>query len=352
MARRAVERSMASRRAPAPQATASPPIAAAPPAAAAPAAGAEATPPGATAARTRTGKRRHVHVVRQTLAKAWHHRILGLSAEAAFWQLLSLPPLFLALLGSLGYFSGTLGPDRVNAIEGHLVNAFARAFTPTVVEQIIQPTVSDVLRRGRADVISIGFLIALWAGSSATSTFVNTVTIAYGMRDLRGAVHSRLIALWIYLVSIVLGVIMLPLLVLGPSVLVGLAPAGVRGDAAHLVNAVYWPAAVGILLAGLITFYHVSLPKRPPWRRGVPGALLAAAVFLLGSTALRAYISFVVGHGLSYGALAAPIAALLFFYILAIAVLLGAEFNATIDEFWPSTPTRRQRRRADRQPSR
>ncbi len=43
------------------------------------------------------------------LAKAWRDRILGLSAEAAFWQILSVPPLLIGLLGSLGYLTVVLG---------------------------------------------------------------------------------------------------------------------------------------------------------------------------------------------------------------------------------------------------
>src|SRR4030095_9688321 len=54
-------------------------------------------------------RQKHVSVLRSTLAKAWDDRVLGLSAEAAFWQLLSLAPLFLGLLGSIGYLSGFLG---------------------------------------------------------------------------------------------------------------------------------------------------------------------------------------------------------------------------------------------------
>lgn len=295
--------------------------------------------------RERVRKRR---LFRKTVSRAWNDRVLGLSAEAAFWSLLSLPPLFLGLLGSLGFFSGTLGPDTVNDIEQHLLAAFSRAFSPSVVEQVIQPMVSDLLRRGRADVVSIGFLLSLWAGSSATATFVNTVTIAYGMRDLRGAVRSRLLALGLFVLIMIIGVVLLPLLVLGPSVLIELVPAGARGDATRVLNAVYWPSVALILLAGLITFYHLAVPERLPWRRGVPGALLAAAVFLLGGTALRTYISFVVGQGLTYGTLAAPIAALLFFFVLALAVLLGAELNATIEQMWPARPTRRRARRTRR----
>ena len=86
-----------------------------------------------------------------------------------------------------------------------------------------------MLRRGRADVISVGFLLALWAGSSATATFVNTVTIAYGMRDLRGAVHSRLLALGLYLLTVVIGIVLLPVMVIGPGPAGALLPGSRRG---------------------------------------------------------------------------------------------------------------------------
>ncbi|HEV7653424.1 MAG TPA: YhjD/YihY/BrkB family envelope integrity protein [Mycobacteriales bacterium] len=281
-------------------------------------------------------RQQHVSVLRRTVAKAWDDRVLGLSAEAAFWQLLSLAPLFLALLGSVGYLSGLLGAGTVNQIEASLLDASQRAFAPSVVNQIITPTVDEVLRRGRADVISVGFLLGLWAGSSATATFVNTVTIAYGMRDLRGAVRSRLLALWLYLLTVVIGIVLLPVMVLGPGRLLQFFPDSVRGDVESVINVTYWPVVALLLLVGLVTFYHLAPPRRLPWHRGFPGAMLAGLVFVGGTFGLREYINFVADRGFSYGALAAPIGALLFFYVLALAVLLGAELNATIEQTWPT----------------
>src|SRR5689334_906708 len=52
-----------------------------------------------------------LQVLGHTIAKAWHDRILGLSAEAAFWQVLSVPPLLIGLLGSLGYLGNFIGKD-------------------------------------------------------------------------------------------------------------------------------------------------------------------------------------------------------------------------------------------------
>jgi membrane protein len=276
----------------------------------------------------------------RTISRAWNDRILGLSAEAAFWQLLSLPSLFLGLLAALGYFSEWAGQGTVDRVQQNLLAAFSRAFSAEVVDQLIAPVVQEVLREGRADVISVGFVLALWAGSSATATFVNTITIAYGMRDLRGAVHSRLLALGIYLGSIVVGVIVLPALVLGPTLLPKLFPEGARPTADRVISDAYWPVVLLLLLAGLTSLYHLAPPRRLPWRRGVPGALLAMVIFLAGSIGLRFYINFIIDQNHAYGTLAAPIAALLFFFLLALGVLLGAEFNAEIEQRSPTTTAR------------
>jgi membrane protein len=277
-------------------------------------------------------------LLRRAAVKAWADRVLGLSAEAAFWQLLSLPSLFLALVATLGYFSRWFGPDTADRVEQRLESTMARAFSSDVTDQVIAPMLHEVLHGGRADVISIGFVLALWAGSSATATFVNTITIAYGMRDMRGAVRSRLLALWLFLGSVLVGVIVLPMLVLGPSIVGNAMPQRLRPTLGHLVHDGYYPLVVVLLLIGLTTLYHLAPPRRLPWRRGVPGAMLAILVFLAGSVALRSYITFILSHNHAYGTLAAPIAALLFFFVLALGVLLGAEFNAAIEQYAPSPP--------------
>ena len=220
-------------------------------------------------------------LVRHTLAQAWHDRILGLSAEAAFWQLLSLPSLALAGVASLGYVSRWFGPDTVNRTETQLDITFTRAFSPDVVAEIVRPTLREVLHGQRIDVISIGFVLALWAGSSATATFVNTITIAYGMRDQRGAVRSRLLALWLFLGSVLLGVVLLPILVLGAEPVAPRCSRRVCGRRPTPSSTRrYYPVVVVLLLIGLTSLYHLAPPRRLPWHRGAPGALLADGLFL------------------------------------------------------------------------
>jgi membrane protein len=289
-----------------------------------------------------------LQVLGHTVAKAWQDRILGLSAEAAFWQILSVPPLLIGLLGSLGYLGSLIGEDSVRQIEAELLTASTQVLTPDVVDDLVAPTLSDILGSGRLDVVSLGFLLSLWAGSSATATFMNTIVIAYDQRDVRGPIRTRLKALWLFVVGMFLAVLTLPLLVLGRGVLVGLLPADWRATATVLVNAVYWPLVLIGLLLALTSFYHVVLPHRLPWRRHLPGTVLAVAFFLVAALLLRAYVADILTTALPYGALAAPIGALLFCFFFGMAVLLGAELNATIQARWPAPLRRHDRRRRER----
>jgi membrane protein len=159
-------------------------------------------------------------------------------------------------------------------------------------------------------------------------------------------------ALWLFVVGLVIAVITLPLLVLGRETLVELLPERWQDTARLLVNAVYWPLVLVALVLGLTVFYHVMLPRRIPWHRHLPGAVFAVTFFVLAATVLRGYVADILTTALPYGALAAPIAALLFCFLLGMSLLLGAELNATIEARWPAPQrrhdARRQRRRAEK----
>jgi membrane protein len=289
-----------------------------------------------------------LQVLGAALAKAWRDRVLGLSAEAAFWQILSVPPLLIGLLGSLGYLAAFLGDASVSEVEQRLLAASARVLTSDVVDSLVAPTLDDILGSGRLELVSVGFLLSLWAGSSATATFMNTIVIAYDPRDVRGPVRTRLKALWLFVVGLLLAVLMLPLLVLGRDVLIDLLPDSWQSIGATLINGLYWPLVLVGLLLALTSFYHVVLADRLPWRRHIPGAVLAVAFFLLAAVLLRAYVNDFLVTSLPYGALATPIAALLFCFFFGMAVLLGAELNTVIQQRWPAPLRRHDRRRRRR----
>ncbi|QDQ97608.1 YihY/virulence factor BrkB family protein [Tomitella fengzijianii] len=279
-------------------------------------------------------------VIARVSVKSFTEGIFGRSAQAAFWQTLSLPPLLLGLLGSLGYIGGLFGPDTVDLIESKIVTAAHTAFTDNVVDQIIQPTIEDILARGRGAIVSVGFVLSLWAGSSAISCFVDAIVEAHGQKDERHPVWQRVVALILYLFFLVLSVITLPLVALGPTYIAQILPDSWYGFGSRLIDFAYFPAVGVLLVAGLTTLYKLALPRSLPWHRLLAGAVLAGVFFVLASAGLRFYLTLVTQTGYSYGALATPIAFLLFTFFLGFAVVLGAQFNAVIQEFWPARRTR------------
>jgi membrane protein len=283
-------------------------------------------------------------LAKDTMSEAWDDRIFGLAAEAGFWQLLSLAPLALIILGVIGFFGDQFGPERIGQIEQAIESAASQVLVPSAVKSLIDPVVRDILRHGSTEVASIGFVIALWSSSSAMADYVNTIVIAYDLRDVRSAVRTRVLALLFSFGFIAASIVLLPVLVVGPEVIKQLTPAGGARDAVStIVTIFYYPFVAVVVLSLLATLYHLSVPARNKWWRTLPGAVVAGVIWIVGSLLLRLYFVHSFSGSSIYGAVSAPIAILLFFYITAGAVLIGAELNAEIDKTWPTPATERGR---------
>ncbi|MFF0268367.1 YhjD/YihY/BrkB family envelope integrity protein [Kribbella sp. NPDC004536] len=267
----------------------------------------------------------------QTIGVCLRYRVTGLAAEGAFFAILSLPPLIFGLAGSLGYIASKwFEVETINDIKQQIVDLAARALTDDSIKSVISPTLDQVLNGGRPDVISIGFVLSLWSGSRALNVFVDTITIMYGMGGKRGIVRTRALSFSLYCAALVIGVIVLPLVLAGPDAVNDLLP-----HRLDFLNQLYWPV-VTILSAGFLnTLYHLSVPVRTPWVSDLPGSFLALSIWILGSFVLRWILQSTVGGTSIYGPLAAPIAVLMWLYMTAIAVLIGAALNAVVDRLWP-----------------
>ncbi|CAJ1499867.1 YihY/virulence factor BrkB family protein [[Mycobacterium] kokjensenii] len=285
---------------------------------------------------SRMPSRHHLlRVARRTLVKSWDDSIFAESAQAGFWSVLSLPPLLLGMLGSLSYVAPLFGPDTLVTIQDRLIGMASSFFSQNVVVEIIEPTVRDIVANARGEVVSLGFVISLWAGSSAISAFVDSVVEAHDQTPLRHPVRQRFFALGLYVVMLMIAVATAPLAALGPHAVAERLPDGWT----HMLRFGYYPALVLGLMVTVTVLYRVSLPRPLPSHRLILGALLATMVFVVATLGLRVYLSYITSTGYTYGALATPIAFLLFAFLLGFAIMLGAELNAAVQEEWPAQAT-------------
>ena len=276
-----------------------------------------------------------------TIRVGLRYRVTGLASEAGFFALLSLPPLILGLVGGLGYVGNALGDEAVQEVLASINHYAAQFLTESVISETLIPTFDDVLRGPRFDLLSLGFLLALWSGSRALNVFVDTISIMYGQSDERGIVHTRMLSFTLYVLALLVGIVTIPLVLLGPSLLGDILP-----EPWDALIVLYWPLVTLLTVGSLTNLYHVSTPRRSPWLRDVPGAVLTLVIWVLASFVVRGTIAASLSGGTSiYGPLSAPIVLLIWLYALAIAVLIGAAFNAAIRELWPAEEHRSLRRR-------
>jgi len=285
----------------------------------------------ATQAHGRPGARAILwRLTKETTAICFRYRVTGLAAEAGFFALLSLPPLILGLVGSISYVGTWVGQDVVTEVQDRIVDGSREIFTADVVREVIVKTLRDVFAGDRFDLVSIGFLIALWSGSRALNVFIDTCSIMYGLGGMRGIIRTRVLSFSLYIVALVVGMVLVPLVLAGPALLSQLLP-----EQAAFIDSLYWPVATLLTVASLTSLYHISVPVRTPWWRDLPGALLTLTIWFLGSFLVRWIISISVGGASIYGPLATPIVLLILLYVLSIAVLIGAALNAAVEKEWP-----------------
>jgi membrane protein len=265
-----------------------------------------------------------------TVGSCMRHRVTGLAAEAAFFAVLSVPPLIFALAGAIGFVSDQFTAAQLDDVRNAVLEISRQALTDRAVDKIIEPTINEVLTGGRYDVISIGYILALWSGSRALNVFVDTITIMHGLGGHRGIVATRALSFLLYAMAMITGAISIPLVVAGPGLVDRVLP-----ERLDFLNALYWPFVVVVCICFLATLYHVSVPVRTNWSFNLPGATFSLFCWITGSYVLRWVLTVTAAESRSiYGPLAAPIAVLLWLYLVALAVLIGAAVNAAFDKIF------------------
>jgi membrane protein len=282
--------------------------------------------PGSLAPRRRSWRQTKLWLLLSaTLRSCMRYRVTGLAAEGAFFGVLSLPPLVFGLAGSIGYVLSFLGVGTVDSVRLQILRFARELLTESSVQDVLEPMLATVLQGGRADVVSIGFVLALWSGSRALNVFIDTVTIMYGLGGRRGIVKTRALSFSLYTAGLFTAVTILPLVLAGPEVVREILPRRLE-----VLADTYWPVVVVLSMLLLTSVYHLAVPVRGRWRYELPGAMFVFAAWMIGSQLLRLVLSASIGGTSIYGPLAAPIVVLLWLYFIVISLLIGAALNASM----------------------
>ncbi|MCD9624398.1 YihY/virulence factor BrkB family protein [Rhabdothermincola salaria] len=268
----------------------------------------------------------------QELAREWREdRVGGLAAEVAFFGMLSLFPALLALTSVLGVLDAVTGGDVADRAQQQVVTALSDVLSDQASGTV--DAVDALFETSSPGVLTISVVLALWAASRGFAALVRALDIAYDLPEHRSWVRLRLVAVGLALGSVVIGAALLAMLVIGPLLGTGQAVAdwlGLGDGFATFWDWVRWPTMVVLVVAWAATVFHIAPNHSTPWRWDVPGALVAAASWILVSVGFRVYLGLAGEANQVFGLLGGGLIALMWFYLLSVGVLLGGEVNAIL----------------------
>jgi membrane protein len=263
-------------------------------------------------------------VILGALREAITDQVALAAAGCGFYATLALFPAISMLISVYG-----LAFD-VQSVEQQL--AVLRNLLPPPAYTLIDDRVHELINQPNETLsisLVVSLIVALWSAAAGTKSVLSALNVAYDTVERRGILGFQLTALAMTLCAVIAAVLAIAVLVFLPTVI---SFVGLSDYSAALINA-FSRTLLIVLVGGTIALLYRFGPSRepPPGQRIFPGAVLATLLWLLASAGLSFYVSHVARLGVTYGPLGAVVAIMLWFYLTAYAVLLGAEVNAQLE---------------------
>ncbi|MBN8902963.1 MAG: hypothetical protein BGO51_03140 [Rhodospirillales bacterium 69-11] len=265
---------------------------------------------------------------RAVLLAAFHasitDRVSLAAAGCAFYATMALFPAISMLISVYG-----LAFDR-GAVASQL--ELLSGLLPAPAYTLIEARVHQLLAQPPGDLstnLLVSFLVTFWSASTGAKSVLSALNVAYDVTEQRPFLRFQAIGLAMTLAGVLCATVAIAVLVLmGPAV----AYLGISQHGGRLVHAAGLAMLVGSFTAAIGLLYRFG-PSRPtpPDPRIIPGVALATVLWLVASELLSVYISRLVSFSATYGPLGAAVGVMLWFYVSAYAVLLGAELNAQLE---------------------
>ena len=281
-------------------------------------------------------------VVRSVRNFFFEHSMATYAAALAYRGLFGLFPFLLILImlvGAIGF------PDFFDRAVDH-ASAQDYRQVPRQLEPVVEPAREQIQpllgmldraeEKAGSKLLFFGVGIALWSVSAVARTLTEAFNVAYGVVETRRWWRQLAVSLAFGPILALVVIVSVALLLIGPQL--------VR-SVAELVNLdelfvrlwawLRFPVALFLLGAVLTVVYRFGPNARQRFRSVALGAALAVTLWAISSVAFAFYLANFANFGFAYGSIGAAVGLLLYLYLCASVVLLGAELNAAI--YYPVT---------------
>jgi membrane protein len=262
-----------------------------------------------------------VQTVKQVMQRIREHNLTLVAAGVAFYAFLAFIPVLIVVVAVYGRVAE---PSDIK----DQVHGFASAL-PGAVERFISSQVEAVSGAGGAGVsitLIVALLLALWSASGGMAALLTGISLALASEEPDGFVKKRLRAIAFTLAAVVLLCLILFLVTALPPLM---NEAGLGSAGRVAVGVLRWPVLLLVMVVSLGVIYRLAGDRSQKAWLGVitRGAFVGAVVWLVASAGFAVYAANFASYSKTYGTLASIVVVLLWLYLSALAVLIGAEVD-------------------------
>ncbi len=264
---------------------------------------------------------------RDILLRTWEQmgrdHVSLLAAGVAFYGLLALFPAIAVLIALWGLmFDPLIIEQQIQQITGALPEQ-AAALVTREARAVAQS------QTGHSIAAVAGFLFAFYTATLGVRSLIEGLNIIYGERERRGFLARNLLAILLTLALMITLLITLGLIVVVPILLNAV---GLDATSAALIGWLRWPLLAGMAILGLGLLYHFAPSRSRPRYQWVSwGSVIATLLWIIGSIGFSVYVRNFASYNEVYGSLGAVIILLMWFWLSAFIILMGAELNSEIE---------------------
>ncbi|WP_312472456.1 YihY/virulence factor BrkB family protein [Neobacillus sp.] len=266
--------------------------------------------------------------VRSSLLRLLWHRIEeddlpGLSAQLAYFLLLSLFPLLIVLFTLLPYFP----------IPHQDMLGMIRDFAPVEAMDLIEKNVDEIMNHRNGGLLSFGIIGTIWSASNGINAIVRAFNKAYNVKESRSFIVSRGVAILLTFGLIFVFILAIILPVFGKEIgLFLFSKLGYTTEFIKLWNTLSWLVSAIILFLIFTGLYWIAPNVRLRCRSALPGAIFATVGWIISSIGLSFYVGNFSNYSLTYGSIGTIIVLMIWLYITAFIIIIGGEINAFYSE--------------------
>jgi membrane protein len=252
------------------------------------------------------------------------NRLLAVAAGVVFYSLLAIFPAVAAFVSLYGLIADA------STIDAHL--SLAAGIFPAGAVELLHEQITRIAAKGDAK-LSLGFItglaVALWSANAGMKAIIDALNVVYDEKEKRSFVKLNLVSLLFTFVAIVALMVALAAIVIAPIVFSAI---GLSSILSHVIVVLRWPLLLVLAAIAMAAIYRYGPSRREArWQWLSVGSAAAAIGWLISSVLFSWYIANFGAYNATYGSLGAAVGMMMWMWISAIVILLGAELNAEVE---------------------